>query len=110
MTKAILDTERGQELLEEERRRDGVQPAVFAQPEPTRRSSRERRCVRANLADYPAQEPSGEGIGEGAHAILLLMQGVLASLVNLMEQEPSSDRLGEGGLAGCQLGVQACLH
>ena len=67
---ANLETERGQELLEEERRRDGVHPAMFAQPEPKRRSSRERRCVRANLADYPAQEPSGEGMGEGAHPAL----------------------------------------
>ena len=81
----MLQTERGQELLEEERRRDGVDPAMFVQPEPKCRSSRERRCVRANLADYPAQEPSGEGNGEG--------------LVRVC-----------GSLAGCLLGVQACLQ
>lgn len=65
MDMAVLETERGQQLLEEEHRRDGVHPAMFARPKPTRRSSRECRSVRANLADYPAQDPSGEVGGAG---------------------------------------------
>ena len=109
MDMAILETERGQELLEEERRKDGIHPAMFAQPEPKRRSSRERRCVRANLADYPAQQPSGEGMGKGGRVALLLIRGVLASLVNRKEPEPSGNRLSDG-LAGYLLDVQACMH
>ena len=92
MDMATLETERGQELLEEERRRDGAHPAMFAQPEPKRRSSRERHFVRANLADYPVQEPSGEGMGNGLAGCLMGEGSVDSKVVpalTLLSTEPS---------------------